>query len=52
MLQFWLRSNESKKLDDIFKAFEDALINIELIADAEKFSKKVKEYKQKHKLGS
>ena len=47
MLRHWLESNKAKKLDEIFKEFEKALRDIELIRDAEDFSEKVKKYKEK-----
>ena len=46
MLQHWLQSNKTKKLDEIFTKFEEALRKLEWNADAEYFSKKVEEYKQ------
>lgn len=44
MLKLWLDSNEAKTLDEVLKVFHQALIDIELIADAEDFLKNSEEY--------
>ena len=46
MLKEWLKTNEAKTLDEIFKTFHEALHEIDLIADAENFLKKAEKYKE------
>lgn len=50
MLKQWLTANSKKTLDDIFDEFHQALIDIDLIADAEKFLKKAEKYKEEHSI--
>ena len=46
MLTEWLKTNKAKTLDEIFKTFHEALHEIDLISDAEKFLKKAEKYKE------
>ena len=48
MLQFWLKSNKAKTLDEIFEKFRTALINIDLNVAAKEFEIKTKEYQSKN----
>ena len=48
MLKEWLDTNEATTLDEIFDKFHKALLEIDLIADAEKFLKKAEKYKEEH----
>ena len=50
MLQFWLYNNKTKRLDEIFLTFEEALRNIKLNTSAGEFSAKYKEYLEHSKI--
>ena len=48
MLKMWLVNNKAKTLDEIFDKFHEALLEIDLNADAEDFLKKAKKFKSNH----